>query len=87
MVKQSSVEGAELGLFDDDIFEENEILTVYFFPRKSKTFSTSIYIFTQGVWYCTVPVFETLQVQCYMVAYFINGATWNCKESEEKNLG
>ena len=86
-VGTSGIKNAGLGLFAATRFYRDDIVTIYFAPKKSITppkrekFTALKY----GI-YHTLPIEENGQPPYYMGAHFTNDATWHCKPDQVKNL-
>ena len=87
VVKKSSLPGAGLGVFAAKTFNPNEIICVYFAPEKSKQCTEDgKYTIDWGDWYYNVPKMTNKELPYYMGAHFINDATFNCGQKNEKRL-
>ena len=85
-VKKSALENAGLGLFAARRFVKDEIVTIYYAPKKSKEPIYDKYAMKYHGWYITVPVKDNEMPPYYMGAHFINDATYNCEDSKRKGL-
>ena len=85
-VKKSALENAGLGLFAARRFVKDEIVTIYYAPKKSKEPTYDKYAMKYHGWYITVPVKDNEMPPYYMGAHFINDATYNCEDSKRKRL-